>query len=184
MTKTKIKRIIRTIILIFCGLFLGLNIYHMNAKNLLGNEFPMPFGFGSAVVLSGSMEPKLSVGDLIIIKEPNELKKDDIIVFKDNSSNIVHRIIEINGDDLTTKGDANLIADAPINLKNVKGKVVFNIPLIGYLINFLKTPIGIVLTIVIAFGLLETSNKEEKQKNDIEIDKIRKEIEELKNNLK
>ena len=69
--KKKIKQnaIWRHILLVICGLLLGINIYLTNAYNLLGNKLPMPFGYGTAVVLSGSMEPTFSKDDLIIVKK-------------------------------------------------------------------------------------------------------------------
>ena len=45
---------------------MGINVYLWNASSLAGNAMPMPFGFGMAVVLSGSMEPVLSVNDLLL----------------------------------------------------------------------------------------------------------------------
>jgi len=47
----KFKNIIRICLLIICGLFLGINIYLANSHKVIGNELPMPFGFGAAVVL-------------------------------------------------------------------------------------------------------------------------------------
>ena len=73
MKKNKVgKDILRVLLLAVCGLVLGLNIYSANAKSLVGNHLPMPFGYGAAVVLSGSMEPTLSVGDLILVNPKSE----------------------------------------------------------------------------------------------------------------
>ena len=64
MKKKKIfKNIIRIGLLALCGAVLGVNLYFANAGSLLGDKLPMPFGYGAAVVLSGSMEPALSKGD-------------------------------------------------------------------------------------------------------------------------
>ena len=49
--------ILRTVLLIICGTLIGVNVYLINAKTLAGNDLPMPFGYGAAVVLSGSLEP-------------------------------------------------------------------------------------------------------------------------------
>ena len=54
---------------------IGFNVYLANAYGLVGNQLPMPFGYGAAVVLSGSMEPEFSEGDLILIKETKDYLK-------------------------------------------------------------------------------------------------------------
>ena len=66
--KIKIKDVLRWLLIVVCGLILGVNVYLANANSLVGNQLPMPFGYGAAVVLSGSMEPEFSEGDLIIVK--------------------------------------------------------------------------------------------------------------------
>ena len=64
--KFKIKSIVRLVLIAICGGILGLNLYSANANKLVGNQLPMPFGYGWAVVLSGSMEPAMQIGDLIM----------------------------------------------------------------------------------------------------------------------
>ena len=61
------------------------------------NEAPNVFGFKPFIVLSGSMEPTIMTGDIAIIKSCNkdELKEGDIIAFRNGTSVITHRIIEI-----------------------------------------------------------------------------------------
>ena len=65
----RLTKISRSALLIFVSLIVGVNIYLWNAQSLMGNALPMPFGYGAAVVLSGSMEPTFSTGDLILVKE-------------------------------------------------------------------------------------------------------------------
>ena len=61
------KTILRYIVFSFIGIVLGLFFYTQNAKGIVKDEMPMPFGYGMSVVLSGSMEDRLSVDDLVII---------------------------------------------------------------------------------------------------------------------
>ena len=49
----KLKAILRTVFLVAVALVLGVNVYLWNARSLMGNALPMPFGYGCAVVLSG-----------------------------------------------------------------------------------------------------------------------------------
>lgn len=172
----------RRLLLIICGMILGINIYLINANSLVGNQLPMPFGYGAAVVLSGSMEPEFSQGDLIIVKETDSFEVNDIVVFQDNNSLVVHRIIEMGGVTVTTKGDANNVADEPINISAVKGKVLFWIPFVGRIVNFLKTPIGIICIIAVAIALIEIPRIREMRKDD-ETEKLKKEIEDLKKKI-
>ena len=72
--KIVIKKIFRIVVIAVCGAILGFNIYNANASSLVGNKLPMPFGYGAAVVLSGSMEPEMSKGYLIFVKETNKFE--------------------------------------------------------------------------------------------------------------
>ena len=64
---------IRRLVLALLGLLMGLQIYFVNAGRVMGDPLPMPFGYGAAVVLSGSMEPTYSAGDLLIVKKSGSL---------------------------------------------------------------------------------------------------------------
>ena len=179
----KWKVILRRVLLVIFGAALGINVYMANAKNLVGNKLPMPFGFGAAVVLSGSMEPELSKGDLIIIRETNEVSENDIVVFQDGSDLVVHRVLETGETQIITKGDANNVADEPIDISTVKGKVIFWIPFAGTVVNLLKTPVGTICIIAAAIALVEIPRRKEKQRDDEERDKILEEIKRLKDEI-
>ena len=176
----KLSRILRPILLILMSLLLGINVYSWNANNLVGNKLPMPFGCGMAVVLSGSMEPSLSVDDLIFVKECDQYQVDDIVVFQSGSELIVHRVIEIDGTTLITKGDANNVADSPVDVELVKGKLIGRIPFAGMIISWLKTPLGVVVVLGAAFLLLEVSYRKEKNQDIDELEKIKDEIRRLR----
>lgn len=178
--KCKLKSTFRLLLLILCGLILGINVYLANANSLVGNQLPMPLGCGAAVVLSGSMEPEFYEGDLIIVKETKNYKKNDIVVFQDGNALVVHRIISIDGETITTKGDANKTTDEPINASAIKGKVWFWIPFADNVVGFLKTPVGTICIIVVAIALVEIPRRNEKKKDDGERQKIVEEIERLK----
>ena len=183
MMKFTLKDALRLVLLIVCGTILGVNVYMINARNLVGNHMPMPFGYGAAVVLSGSMEPELSVGDLIFVRETDQIEVNDIVVYQSGSSLVVHRVMDIQENMVTTQGDANNVADEPIDLSLVKGEVFFYFPAICTFVNFLKTPIGIILTIVLAIALVEIPRRSEMKKNDDERQKLIDEINELKKEI-
>ena len=174
------KTVFRYIVFSFIGIVLGLFVYTQNAKGLLKDKIPMPFGYGMSVVLSGSMESRLSVDDLVIIKAKDNYKVNDIVLYQDGNSLVIHRIIEINGDTVTTKGDANNVADEPINKSQIKGVLVYDIAGLGAVVNILKQPVSVFIILAAAFLLTEFSYQKEKDTDTEELDEIRKMIEELK----
>ena len=98
-------------------------------------------------VLSGSMEPVLHVGGLIVTRpvDTAELKVGDIISFRVTGSDtpVCHRIIEVHSEggvlSFITKGDANDSIDpSPVLAEAVKGKEIFYLPYVGYLTYFEK----------------------------------------------
>ena len=178
--KKPTKTVIRIGLLVLAAVIIGVNLYSINASRIAGNAVPMPFGVGAAVVLSGSMEPALSVGDLVIVAESNSYLVGDMVVYQDGRMAVTHRIVSITDGEVITKGDANNTEDSPIALGQLKGKVVLAIPLVGYAINAIKTPIGTLCVIALAVFLLERSFRAEKQQDEQKLDAIRAEIEKLK----
>ena len=172
--------IIRRVILVILGLIIGTNAYLANAKTLTGNQMPMPFGYGAAVVLSGSMEPVLSKGDLIIVKEKESYKVGDVVVFQSGKSLIVHRIIKIDDKKVITQGDANNVADPEFDTQFIKGKEVFRIPYIGVLVDIIKTPTGTIVILILAFWMVEYSFRKQKNEDSKKQEEIKAEIRKLK----
>ena len=106
-------------------------------------------GFRCFTVLSGSMEPVYSAGDLLYVKsvDPNDVKVGDPITFILNEDLVVatHRVVEIDAANqhFYTKGDANDIRDEePVHFNNLIGVPQFNIPKLGYVADFIQNPPG------------------------------------------
>lgn len=178
----KLKAPIRIALLVLVAVLIGVSIYSINAARLSGNRFPMSLGFGASVVLSGSMEPSLSVGDLLIVVPTDELSVGDVVVYTSSGAAIVHRIIEIDTESGTavTRGDANNASDDPIPLTAIKGKVVYAIPLLGYAVEAIKTPVATVVLIALAIWLMEASFRQDRARGDGEREALIREIERLK----
>lgn len=174
------KHVVRLVLLIACGGILGVNIYLANANSLVGNKLPMPFGYGAAVVLSGSMEPTFSRGDLIIVKATDSYEINDIVVFQEEHSLVVHRLLEEAEETIITKGDANNVADEPVDKSLVKGIVIGWIPYLGSLVELLKTPVGTAGTIIAAIALIEIPYRRDRKKNEQTRREIIEEIQRLK----
>lgn len=91
--------------------------------------FTLPVG--DAIVLSGSMEPALSVNDMVFFSKMKEYKAGDIVVFRDGDMTSVHRIVKRSKDQIITKGDFNNAEDPPISQDKILGKVIMSIPQAG-----------------------------------------------------
>ena len=88
---------------------------------VLNTDHPM------AAVTSQSMYPDLKRGDLVFIQgvdKAADLRVGDIIAFDSGDGFGIHRIVRIDGPTITTKGDANLIADEPIVFDQVIGRTL------------------------------------------------------------
>ena len=180
MRNKKFPPIARTLTLLVISLVLGINLYSWNAKSLTGNVLPMPFGYGGAVVLSGSMEPTIMVDELIIVKAEENYGVDDIVVYQHGKMLVVHRIVEMNGETAITRGDANNTNDEPIDVARIKGRVIGHLPNVGTLIRLLKTPVATILLIAGAVLTVELPYLKEKAKKDEELERIKAEIRRLK----
>lgn len=176
----RLKTIARIVLIVFASLVLGCNLYLWNAESLMGNTLPMPMGYGAAVVLTGSMEPTISANDVIFVAEQDSYEIDDIVVYQSGSILVVHRIVAMDDESVTTKGDANPIEDKPIAISAVKGKVVGVIPGVGVLVKILKTPVVTIALLAAAVALMEVSYRKEKKKGSDELEKIKEEIRKLK----
>ena len=179
-TKKKMFSVLRMLALIVAAIVLGVNMYLWNARTLVGNSLPMPFGVGAAVVLSGSMEPTLAVNDLMVFREAKSIQVGDVVVFQDMGNHVVHRVIALQEDQVQTKGDANNAADDPISIEDVRGIVVFSIPGVGSVVRMLKTPAGTITLLILLVFLLEFPHYKERKKGQEDLDKIKEEIRRLR----
>jgi signal peptidase len=177
--RMRVIAVLRRILLITLALLLGVKLYAWNAGNFVGNRLPMPFGYGVSIVLSGSMEPVLSVNDLVILKETNDPKIGDVIVYERGNELIIHRVLAVDGDTITTKGEANNIADEPFDVSLVRGKMIAVIPAIGGLVRILKTPAGIVILLATVLILMELPYRRNRKEDD-RTEEIKAEIRRLK----
>lgn len=118
------------------------------------------FGYKFYDVLTGSMNPTIKPGSLIVVKEidDSEIKEGDIITFKGNStSNITtHRVVEVIEKDknikFQTKGDANDVLDPMLIDGNLLvGKVVFDIPYMGKVTSFINQYRVVIVILIIAY---------------------------------
>lgn len=110
-------------------------------------ETPHPM----AAVTSQSMWPTLKKGDLIFLKgvdKPEDLRIGDIIAFEHPKGITLHRVKSIEGDLITTQGDANAVPDGPIHFSQVVGRVpklggrLARVPYVGGIIGLIGLNAG------------------------------------------
>lgn len=167
-------------ILVLLGLLIGLSVYLINGQNLLGEQLPMPFGYGVTNVLSGSMEPTFSKGALLLVRQSQQVQVGDIVVYQSGRVLVVHRIVALDGDTVTAQGDANNGPDEPFDKENIRGVVVGWLPHGGEMVDFLKSPGGMILIFLCAFWLVEGSFRKQKEDDEKKLEQIKAEIEKLR----
>ena len=116
--KQKIMKVVKGIVIGVLLLILILNVYIMIQVKAKPNSVPSIFGYKPFIVLSGSMETEIYIGDLVFVKnvDAKSLKENDIIAFRDAENFVVtHRIIKVLEDSeelcFQTKGDNNNAPD-------------------------------------------------------------------------
>lgn len=97
-------------------------------------------GFHPVVIVSGSMSPAISVGDVAVVKDVSaeSIVEGDVIQYVRGGNTTIHRVVEVgreNGDVFfITKGDANDSPDSrPVYAEEVEGRVSFVLPKVGWL---------------------------------------------------
>lgn len=121
-------------------------------------------GIQVLAVLSPSMEPNYPTGALIyLVKvDPAKLEVEDVITYRiSEKTTATHRIKEIVADEkdpgivrLRTKGDNNDECDKSlVEFEQVEGKVIFCIPLLGYLAMYIQRPPGLYVAIGTALAV-------------------------------
>ena len=129
------KRVLVGIISTLLGLILIFNIYNVICLKILHKDLATINGYGILEVVSGSMEPTINIGDLIVINtKAKDFEKNDIITFYDvNGSFVTHRLVKIKDDKMITKGDNNNVEDeGEVTISDVVGIVEYIVPVIGY----------------------------------------------------
>ncbi|HUZ76139.1 MAG TPA: signal peptidase I [Chloroflexota bacterium] len=133
------------------GIILGLTV------------LPPVLHYQTYVVLSGSMEPAIRTGSVIVATavNPDALEIGDVITYirPGDQENITHRIVAMKGTaqgkTFVTKGDANGVEDpGEVRFDRLAGKVTMTIPYLGYVFKFIGSPQMRLLFIVVPGILL------------------------------
>ena len=189
-----LKRKINILIYIILIPILIYNISLIIQAVIKTSETPNFLGIKTYVIISGSMEPNLQIGDIVIVKKvaQNELKQGDIISYRQGQSVITHRIAEVidkEGEvEYKTKGDNNNAEDSGIlSYEMIEGKVVKHISQIGKIAIILqkKGTIIFIILILYIYILYSSSIKKKRalrklKREEFESKRLEKEYEQKK----
>jgi signal peptidase I len=167
MSRNKIQALLSGIFIIVVIIFISIT-----GLLFISGNYGIPSVPKAYVVLSGSMEPKVKTGSIIIVLPQPIYLKNDIVTFfieGDKKYPVTHRITQKleNGTyygDTTyyTKGDANKSEDTSVLVsQDIVGKVIITIPYLGYLVDFTKKPQGFIFLVVVPATIIiyeETKN--------------------------
>ena len=129
---------------------------------LIVSILPITGNFKVMTVISGSMEPAIKTGSVVVVKPVSDYNIGDVITFGPYSKTKAptsHRIFDIkvvNGQPVyITKGDVNNAPDTrEIKKSDILGKVLFSAPYLGYAVDFAKKPLGFALIIIVPAAVI------------------------------
>ncbi|MDR0847562.1 MAG: signal peptidase I [Propionibacteriaceae bacterium] len=142
---------------------------------------PKAFGGLSLTVLTGSMEPGIAPGDVVVtrgvdMEAARDLKIGDVITFlpyPDDPTLVTHRIIaktaSAQGYSFVTQGDNNTAPDVwnPVQDYQIRGEVLYVVPKIGHVrawfgpaVSWIIPAIGVLLIAYAAVGFALSFRKE------------------------
>ena len=144
----------KIVLAVLAGLLLLYDAY-MIAARFSGKPMPRFLVVASAVVVSGSMEPEIGVGDFIVTASRGEYEVGDIVTYiGPDGVSTTHRIVAKIGQQYVVQGDANNAPDTfRPSAENIIGKVVLVLPGFGNVAAFLQTPLGIFVVVAAAVVL-------------------------------
>lgn len=159
-TIMKILNIFKIVLLAILIIFVIATAYQKVIPN-----YPSVFGFRTFSIITSSMEPKLKIGDVILIKEQktSSYKVGDIITFKGMSGDlsgkiVTHEIVGVTKESgrkiFYTKGIKNISNDPAVYEEQVLGKYIYKFKLFSLIEKIMSTKIGFILIIIIPLGYI------------------------------
>lgn len=125
---------------------------------------PLAFGARPHTVLTGSMEPAIAAGDVVVVESiaPGAAQAGDVVTFRDpedQSRLITHRVRSVRraGSQLwfVTQGDANNTTERwRVEVGGEVGRVVYVVPWVGHVAVLARTPLGLLLFLLVPLSLV------------------------------
>ncbi len=124
----------------------AVNLALLFSRFALKQEPAHIFGFYPMLVTTGSMEPVLPAGAMIVSHAQADYGVGDVISFRQGGAVVTHSIVEVTAEGYRTAGDANNAPDSEtVPRRAVLGRVVLCLPWAGALLLALREPIGILI---------------------------------------
>ncbi len=109
------------------------------------------------VVRGHSMEPTIDDGEIVVLLpvDKNDIQTGDIIAFRHGEKQIIHRVVNFENGMIITKGD-NLPATDPylISKSDVVGRYATEIPYLGLVVQYGRSPLIYIFLILVPAALL------------------------------
>ena len=160
----KILRIITMIVKAIISLFIVIVISIIFIQRISNNKLTLG-GFGLYTIVTGSMEPKYNISDMVISKKVNasEIKEGDDVVYLGNKDDfkdkiVTHRVIKKTGENgkiiFQTKGIANDIEDPLVEGSQILGKVVYKSIILSFISKIVNNTYGFYFVVFVPFAIL------------------------------
>lgn len=143
-------RLVRILLFVVAGFAVGI---------AAAATVPILFGFQGFAVLSGSMEPAIGTGDVVVVRKiaPLDARPGDVVTFRspeDPAKIITHRVVRMKASGgsvgFVTKGDANTGTEPwTVPETGTIGKVEYRIPKLGYITNRIGSRLGRVAFLIL-----------------------------------
>jgi signal peptidase I, archaeal type len=162
-----LKRILLIILTVFLLLMLFINAFTLwSIREIKRGEY-VKSGYFCVIIGSGSMKPTMQINDLLLIKGADTYQEGDVITYVSPKGSLVtHRITRVTQNGYITQGDANNIPDNEVSRQRVLGKVAFVVTGIGWIIENLLSPVGIMLLVCIFILILVIQKLQRKTNNE------------------
>lgn len=187
----KMMHIISNFIFTILLVILAISFYSWFQINVLNKSYSSFLGYSIFEVITGSMSGTIEINDYIVVKETDDINLMDVITFKDQDSIVTHRVVQIVGDKIITRGDANNSNDISITKDKIIGKVIFTIPngaIWKKVFTNKKVLILILLTIFFFTFYFSLEPKDGIKKEEVKVErkeeKIIEEVKEIKHEIK
>lgn len=181
--ESRVFKIVRGVINILLVMFCLLFVLVVCLQRFSNNELSF-FNYRMFTVVTGSMEPRYNIGDVLIAKkvDAEDIKIGDSISYLGkkggfNGMIITHEVIDIEKDSsgnyiYHTKGLSNIVEDPVVEYSQVYGKIIYKSKILSFIYSIVSSKYGIFIFIIIPLFYIVGSeilsfmlDKEEKRRN-------------------
>ena len=146
-----IAKILKIIINMIFIIWLFINTVLIIKSIIFPNEVPSLLGYKPFIVVSGSVQTDVRLGDFVVSKNEDVLEKGDVVVVKtDKRKATTYSIKSIDGNNLKLENDTGDFLD--LSKDSIEGKMVLDIRTLGEVFLLMRNPI--IITIFIILGII------------------------------